>query len=306
VVLPRDDASHPVSAEWWYYNGHLTAEDGGRYGFHLVFFEVVPSVGVPVVHIGHFAVTDHQRGSYTTAQEMQPRRFDPSEQGFRAVAGKWSATGAGGDDTLAASAGDYSMRLRLSTDKPAILHDDDGLLQVPGYEDSFYYSRTRMRGAGILVDGGRELRVDAQAWMDHQWGAFVSVDIGWDWFSLQLEDDTDLMLTVVRDATGAVVKKYGTLVAKDGTVTGLGPTEFAVEATGSWTSPRTGAVYPSGWNVSVPAAGVSLDVVPVVRDSELDSRSTTQNYYWEGQVSAQGRKDGEPMAALGFVELTGY
>ena len=33
VVLPRDDGPHDRLTEWWYYTGHLRADDGSRYGF---------------------------------------------------------------------------------------------------------------------------------------------------------------------------------------------------------------------------------------------------------------------------------
>jgi hypothetical protein len=40
VVQPADEAAHPrAHTEWWYYVGHLVAEDGSRYGFELVLFK---------------------------------------------------------------------------------------------------------------------------------------------------------------------------------------------------------------------------------------------------------------------------
>ena len=306
VFLPQDDASHAANTEWWYYSGHLVAEDGSRYGFHLAFFETAPPDGGPVFHIGHFAITDHARGTYTTAQGAMPRFLDPPAEGFQTVVGDWAAAGAGGRDMLRASAGEYSLQLALSPGKPAVLHDGDGLVEFPLAGDSFYYSRTRMPGWGTLTDHGREQDVLAQVWMDHQWGDFTPVAIGWDWFALHLSDATDVMLSVVRDPSGRVVHKYGTLIAADGGVTHLEAGEFQSEATGTWTSPQTGAAYPSGWRVRIPDLGLSLALEPILPEAEFDSRATTQNYYWEGEVDGTGEKNGEPMSAVGFVELTGY
>src|SRR5947208_10146482 len=37
--FPRDPFEHPdLRTEWWYYTGNVTARDGHRYGFELVFF----------------------------------------------------------------------------------------------------------------------------------------------------------------------------------------------------------------------------------------------------------------------------
>jgi predicted secreted hydrolase len=37
--------------------------------------------------------------------------------------------------------------------------------------------------------------------MDHQWGNFVSLaGAGWDWYSMQLSNNTEYMLYVIRDS----------------------------------------------------------------------------------------------------------
>ena len=306
VYLPQDDSSHPVKTEWWYYNGHLTAEDGARYGFHLAIFEVIPPAGGPLVHIAHFAITDHQLRTYTTDQRLVLALSELPLEGFRTSVGTWSVSGSGGTDALVASAGEYKLQLRLSSSKPAALHDEDGLVEIPQAGSSFYYSRTRMSTSGTLIKEGRRHQVVGEAWMDHQWGDFVPSVIGWDWFSLQLDDDTEIMLSIVRDKAGKVIHKYGTFVLANGRFTHLGPNDFQVKATGSWTSPHTGVTYPSGWRVSLPNTDISLTLTPVIQEAEFDSRATTQNIYWEGEVTAQGEKRGQPLSAVGFVELVGY
>ena len=42
--LPRDDAAHyAAQTEWWYYTGHLEADDGAEYGFEVTFFKRLTS-----------------------------------------------------------------------------------------------------------------------------------------------------------------------------------------------------------------------------------------------------------------------
>jgi predicted secreted hydrolase len=55
----------------------------------------------------------------------------------------------------------------------------------------------------------------------------------------------------------------------------------------TWTSPDTGAVYPAGWRVVVPAYGVDVHVAPRIADQEMDTRATTI-VYWEGAVAVSG------------------
>ncbi len=69
----------------------------------------------------------------------------------------------------------------------------------------------------------------AMAWFDHQWGDFISVGGGgWDWFAVNLDDGTDLTLSLVRDADGTYPLVYGTLVEADGTTRHLDRDAFDV------------------------------------------------------------------------------
>jgi predicted secreted hydrolase len=77
-----------------------------------------------------------------------------------------------------------------------------------------------------------------------------------------------------------------------------------VDATGAWTSPHTGAVYPSGWRVRVASGGVDVRLVPVVLDQELVGTSGGISY-WEGAVDVLDAGSGRRLGA-GYVELTGY
>ena len=38
ISFPRDDGPHDRLTEWWYYTGHLRADDGRRFGFEAVVF----------------------------------------------------------------------------------------------------------------------------------------------------------------------------------------------------------------------------------------------------------------------------
>ena len=70
---------------------------------------------------------------------------------------------------------------------------------------------------GTLTDHGQKLSVSGQAWMDHQWGNFVSLTgSGWDWYSIQLDNNTEYMLYVIRDSQKHPVATFGTYVGGNG------------------------------------------------------------------------------------------
>ena len=123
---------------------------------------------------------------------------------------------------------------------------------------------------------------------------------------MNLDDGTDLTLSLVRDADGAYPLVYGTLVARDGTVRHLDRDAFTVEVTGHWTSPATGATYPAGWRVAIPGEGLSIELTPTVAAQELDTRATTGVIYWEGSQVVHAARGGTTLGGEAYVELTGY
>jgi predicted secreted hydrolase len=337
VVLPRDDGPHDRLTEWWYYTGHLRADDGHRFGFEYVIFRAERG-GFPVSWASHLALTDETGGRFHYAQRSEvgpqvdasPRDPGGDPTGFRfALTGvdltgsvapgstAWTIAGALGDDRLAATArgsevgGDpiegFGIDLALASRTQPALHDGDGWIDFGLAGGSYYYSRTSLTARGTVTLGGERLTVEGDAWFDHQWGDFISVGAGgWDWFAVNLADGTALTISLVRAADGSYPLVYGTLVDPDGATHHVERDALTVDVTGSWTSPATGATYPAGWRVRLPGSGLDIALEPAVAHQELDTRATTGVVYWEGSQVVRATRDGKPVAGEAYVELTGY
>jgi len=338
IVLPRDDGPHDRLTEWWYYTGHLRADDGARFGFEFVVFRAERG-RFPTSWVSHLAITDETGGRFHYSQRLEigeqvdrsPRGPDGQPTGFdlrldgadpsrpeTAGAPPWTMTGTGGRDHLAAALAPaeaalagaprgLALDLDLVATKPAALHDRDGWIDFGPAGGSYYYSRTAMKASGSLILDGRTLAVEGAAWFDHQWGDFISVGGGgWDWFAVNLADGTDLTLSLVREADGSYPLIYGTLVAPNGSVRHLDREAFSVEVTDRWVSPSTGADYPAGWIVRIPADDLTITLRPTVAGQELDTRATTGVVYWEGSQDVRATRRGAPLGGEGYVELTGY
>jgi predicted secreted hydrolase len=315
VRFPQDEAPHHDLTEWWYYTGHLHGADAAghahAYGFELTVFQVLRGQ-FPPYYAAHFAVSDLTRGQFHYDERTliaAPSAIPPagSRDGFNLNVGGWSMHGLSGHDHLSAAMDGYAIDLGLTGRKPAVLHDGTGLITYGLGGFSYYYSRPLMAIAGALTDHGAPIPVTGIAWMDHQWGNFVALaGIGWDWFSIQLDNNTEYMLYIIRDSTHRPVSTVGTFVAPDGTAAVVPATTISVRATGSWTSPVTGGVYPSGWTVSITSRGLTLTLTPDLRDQELVTARSTGTAYWEGAVSITGAFAGRRVTGQGYVELTGY
>jgi predicted secreted hydrolase len=323
ISLPRDDAPHDRLTEWWYYTGHLAVEGGRRFDFEYVIFRAERG-RLPVSWASHLALTDRETGRFHYAQRATiggPIDSSPADA-FRfaippllGVGEAWQMAGADGFDELRASATaaetstgvPFALDLQTEPVKPAALHDTDGWIDFGPAGSSYYYSRTALDTTGTLELDRQTLRVTGQTWFDHQWGDFIAVGGGgWDWFAVNLDDGTDLTLSLVRDADGSYPLVYGTLVDAAGGTRHLDADAFSLDVTGTWTSPRTGAEYPAGWRIAVPGEDLTIELVPTVDDQELDTRATTGVVYWEGSQVVEARRAGRPLGGEGYVELTGY
>jgi predicted secreted hydrolase len=356
VQLPRDDGPHDRLTEWWYYTGHLrTVPDGRRYGFEAVVFRAERG-GVPVAWASHLALTDEaaQRFTYAQRSEIGPQvdrspRADGIPSGFdlevsgvnpALIAGgasaratsPWRLSGSGGTDRIeaalspeeaGASGRAFGLALDLRSTKPAAMHDGDGFVDFGDAGSSYYYSRTRLATSGTLTVDGAPVEVEGIAWFDHQWGDFISVGGGWNWFAVNLDDGNDLTVSQVLDSQTNQILIYGTIVDADGTARGIAGESFGLVTNPflTWHSPVSGRTWATGWTIFGPLASgeeLRLEMTATVPSQELDTRPTTGVVYWEGSHTVSGRyggfvnddtgqlEGGTDVTGDAYVEMTRY
>ena len=328
-AFPRDHASHPAyRVEWWYYTGNLDAIaiDGRSYGYQLTFFRVGIDPGptnpsawaVRDLYMAHLAVTDLDGGRHLVAERLNrggvgwagaaTETLDVWNEGWQVRLDRDGAAHRlqAHDDAQA-----FGLDLRVDPVKPLVMHGRDGFSQKgdePG-NASQYYSLTRLETTGHLVVDGQVIEVGGLSWMDHEFStSFLEpAQQGWDWLSLQLEDQTDLMVYVLRRRDGSVdPHSSGTTVDRWGEATTLTADDYDLEPGRTWASPTSGAVYPVEWRIAVPSARLVLDVRAVVDEQELHTDESTGVTYWEGAVWATGTRAGESVQGRGYLEMTGY
>ncbi len=324
-VFPADHGPHEgFRTEWWYVTGNVESETGREFGFQFTIFRssLAPSPqeresawATNQADMGHFAVTDVNGGVFSAYERFARGAVGlagAEAEPLRVWLEDWVLSAADSAGTfpmrLQAAEADVSLELSLSEGKSAVPQGEGGLSQKgpePG-NASYYYSHTRMPAAGTLVIEGDTLDVSGLAWLDREWStsALSEGQVGWDWFSLQLDDGWEMMVYRLRRADGSADPlSDGVLVDPRGERVALDwSRDVALESTGSWSSPIDGAQYPSGWRIRVPSRGWDLTVDPVLRDQELDLAFR----YWEGSVRVSGRGEEGPVAGRGYVELTGY
>ena len=321
--FPRDHFNHPdFQTEWWYYTGNVHSADGHRFGFELTFFRLGAD-GAPRgsvwdvrdLYLAHLALSDLEDGQFyhtERANRAGPGIAGISEPERRIWNGNWRLQWHDDGQDLQAVDERFSFHLFLRAAKPPVIHGERGVSQKAegAGRASHYISLTRLITSGQITVGATKFNVTGLAWMDHEFftSQLTPEQVGWDWLSLQLDNQTELMLFHIRRKDGSIDQhSSGTLVDAKGRTTHLKNTEFTIEpADKTWSSPVSQAVYPVQWRVFVPSLAMRLDIRTALAGQELNGKSHVAPNYWEGAVNVAGKDAQGPVGGVGYLEMTGY
>ena len=331
LVFPKDHGPHPgYRTEWWYYTGNLRAESGARFGYQLTFFrsQISPPGAqkrwpqpasawrARQLYLGHAAITDIFKKRHLQSELMA--------RGILGMAGvsqedvdtlifikNWSARIGTDRHLLKTVADDFSYELKLESVKPPVLHGEAGYSRKGSTPEraSCYYSLPRLNTDGALTVGKNTIAVRGLSWMDHEFStAPLEPGIaGWDWFSLQLSDQTEIMLYLLRTEQGRTsAVSSGTFIDVSGNPRHLTKDDFSIEVLDQWKSPRSQTLYPAQWRLTIFPLSIQLNIDSNLSDQEMQTPATTGVTYWEGSVSINGSVGKHPVKGSGYAELTGY
>ena len=327
-AFPRDHGSHEqFQTEWWYFTGHLRGPNGRRFGYELTFFRRgidSPDVrnnpsewAMRHLYLAHFALTDEKADQFRFAEKIS--RAGIGKAGARADVldvwvDQWQVKALSPDHRqfhLMAKTEEFSINLVVESRKPPVKHGTHGVsYKGPQPEQtSHYYSLTRLHTTGLVQVGDTTIPVEGVSWMDHEFGSGDLADnlVGWDWFSLQLDNAYEIMAYGLRRNDGTFdPASSGTFVLPNGSSKALAFRDIQISVNRHWTSPVSGARYPHHWTFSIPDEDIELTLSPRMANQELVTTQSTRVTYWEGAVDVTGQWKGQDIHGQGYVELTGY
>jgi predicted secreted hydrolase len=329
--FPRDHFNHPeFQTEWWYYTGNLHTAGGRPFGFELTFFrqgvnrETKPASVWEVrdVWMAHLALSDIDGGQFFHTERLN--RSGPGIAGAdletsRVWNGNWQsvwridpkAPGGAASQQLSAVADRFSFELSLNSEKPPVVHGQDGVSRkaAGAGRASHYISLTRLITTGSIVIDGKQFVVDGLSWMDHEFFTHQLDEnqTGWDWFSLQFDDGSEVMLFQLRRKDGSLDPySAGTYVDPSGRTLRLTANDFSLTAGKVWTSPETGGRYPIAWTIQVPRLGLDAAIATRLSQQEMTGTIQATPPYWEGAIYTTGMMKAKALNGAGYLEMTGY
>ena len=324
--FPEDFYSHDdFRIEWWYYTGNLEEVGTSRpFGYQLTFFRVAldtrdrnpnPSKWkVGHIYFAHMTLTDIEGEKFHYFERINRKGIGNAGADSKRLMvwnEDWSLEGKDEKHLLEAVESGTGIKLQLVPVKELVVHGQNGISKKGSEAGnaSHYFSYTRIKTSGTVFVDGKAYKVLGTSWMDHEYSSNQLNDelAGWDWFSLKLDDQTELMLYQLRRKAGGVDSfSSGTLVSADGVPRHLKRDEFIVRPLTQWKSKQSGITYPSGWKLEVPSFGIKLSLSPDLNDQELYDLRSISASYWEGSISVEGTIRGDLIKGKGYVELVGY
>ncbi|MGY0312809.1 lipocalin-like domain-containing protein [Alteromonas macleodii] len=214
------------------------------------------------------------------------------------------------NDTPGVSA--VKVSLNLDTYGPFIKQGDSGYSKKTQDERlrSYYYSQPFINAEGTLNIEGNSVKVTGKGWFDHEWTSHLanSEAMGWDWFSLHLDDGSKLMAFRMHAmnknmknskskhseifTTASYIAENGTKETIDQANVSITPTAY--ETINEGESARS---VPTAWRIQIPEKDIDLSIRPF-KESQWNNSLFP---YYEGRVEIKGSHSGS-----GFMELTGY
>lgn len=316
IRFPEDESAHDYVVEWWYFNGHLKDGQGHEYSFMDCLFQVdVKKVKIPFLkqiplkksYFSHSLLTDltnkefhHRISPFSIISDdsfSRPLLFinyiNPEiKNGYvNCVIEKI------GEATYHLKNED--MDLILTSVKQPVLEGGNGYLDLHS-KTTYYYSLTNLKTEGRIKIKNQWIDVSGKSWMDHQWADTAYSKDRWDWFSIQLDDDAEIVCYMYDDGK---VKTYGADISyADGKQEHHKDIEIAASGE-SWVSPKSKAIYPLEWKVYIPSNDLELSLKAKIKDQEMLFGSIN---YWEGPLTVAGRFGQKNIKGVGFMELVGY
>jgi predicted secreted hydrolase len=321
--FPFDHGPHnQFRSEWWYFTGNLKNPKGRRFGYELTFFRFALKPDIQAsksawrnnqMYMAHLTLTDVEANRFYTDERISRAGNNlagASNKYYQVWLHDWYAKTTAKVDfplRLNAKSKDFAIDLQLTSIKGYVLQGDQGLSQKspkPG-NASYYYSYPRLPTEGTIRIAGEQFSVAGASWMDREWStsALSNEQSGWDWFALQLSDNTELMYYQLRRKDKLPdSNSSGSYILADNSKIALKANDVIIESLGSWTSQHSKVTYPSGWRIAIPSQKIDVEIVPLIKDQELN----VSYRYWEGAVNINGTKQGKKISGSGYVELAGY
>lgn len=314
--IAKDEASHHKnSLEWWYFTGHL--EDSSqhkKFGIEYVLFHFSPTKFKSYAMV-NLALSDPESPAFYYDYQLVPlnnnwRSGHPLNIKFDKKI-NFQLSGAEGYYKLNAKMNRHDVQFSLSTSplKGMVLHDSSAYLNYDSVATAGYYSYPRLATNGTVILKNEVYQMNGNLWFDRQWNCNGVTDknLAWDWFSVQFENNTELMVyKLYHKEKDSVEVVGGSYIDAKGEWIRLDKEEIVLLEKEYWFSHLSERSYPSKWSIEIDKLDLKVELRPVFNAQELELKffRFKKFYYWEGMCKAVATQNSEKISGNAYVEMT--
>ncbi len=289
LQFPKDEGVHPESPfEWWYLNSQFSDAAGKKYAFFFCTF----STGRHLVSFFDKSADTCGTKDYYESVDASTEKLD-----FKSITSKWKQTAEPFTYNFHYDFQALTLDLILKSNKKPFQPGGDGFVAMGEKGTSRYYALTDLTLAGTVTMGTNKIEVSGHAWMDHQWGKWDWANdfSQWKWFSVQLDNGTDLMLFNLYKNKKLLNSHCGYIDAKSQQFHNL-PCELVTQ---KYYTDETGGK----WQKEIVLNFPSLPNTKLTLISEKDLQFAEQKVLWEGSMKVDGVFKGTAVKGSAFGEL---
>lgn len=314
LVFPNDEGDKDTRFDWWYMTAHFVTKTGKKFSYTAAYFGNDPTYYTRQTAIldetnkiyyrqslnGKFTSQKYLLNlTYSNSNGDQDYWYQKEDELFNYIL--YTEI-----DEL------YALNVTLSSNKPPLIHGGDGIIPMGHGGDSYYYSLTNLTLNGTFVHDGIIEPVYGFAWIDRQWGDWAHTGYGfdgWEWFALQLNDNTEIMLYLFFDVkTGKMITPTLSIMFSDGSSVDLSDEKkFDIQYLDYWEAPDEHLnlkslffkqYFSSGWKLTILKYRINLTITPIIKNQRVSETS------WEGSCYVNGTYSDVPIDGVSTVELT--
>ena len=288
----------------WFIYGYLKSERGTLALLSHILHMTRPD-GASFVQV-MYSLLDPKTKKYLTQEKTyKPEECTFSQEKLEVLTPSGNFTGTPADLHLTGDFDGLSFDLNLTSEGPMLANMGNGLIPFLG-DINYHYALPTLSTKGTVTMDGEQYSVTGPAWLDRQWGKtprFFTPDLSmkWIWYGIMLDNGDRISVwdLVEPDREHA----FATIVHANGGHEVVAVEPVLKRASKPWTSPDTGRVYPTKWDIRLPSIDGQLLFEPEVQQQEIVSPVKAHKY--EGTTPLTGTIRGESVTGMVVIELVG-
>lgn len=308
IQLPLDHGAHyDFDIEWWYVTSNLQDELGQEYAVQWTLFRLRNSSADNHIYVGHMSL--HTQDAHWFVEKYADSRLGTAgvtESPRRLFIDNWQWLGEQEQALFPAvltsswvtvDGQQVAVDLKLTTSGPFVFHGENGYSRKTANQShaSHYYSQPFIDVQGQITVDSNAHTVAGKGWYDHEWSSTLSSPdtVGWDWFSIHLDNGNKLMLFRMR--VDGEFYETGSFISSSGQVSTLTPQDIVLRLQES--TDVENKKIPTQWRITL--AGYDVDIVVTALKPDAINKGSVE--YYEGPTIITGSHTGK-----GFLEMTSY